>query len=329
MPLYLHQNSLDQYEPCLRLGLVNNMPEAAFTATERQFLSLLDKGSTGIAVSVSLFALPGMLPAGQEGRYQDLERLMDSELDGLVVTGREPLTADLRAEPYWDSFCVLLEWAQKHTISTLWSCLAAHAAVLQMDGIARQRREEKYYGVFPCRQTTPHALTVRMPADLRVPHSRWNGLPQQDLVTRGYEVLTCTGDGEVDLFIKEGESLFVFAQGHPEYDTDTLLREYRRDLGRYLRNESEVSQAIPASYFAISTEASLTRIRERANGSRTRAILAESLAVLAEASIENTWAASAECLYRNWLTFLAERSRLRERPPLMTNTVDAQPMIAL
>ena len=32
-----------------------------------------------------------------------------------------------------------------------------------------------------------------------------------------------------DLFIKQRKSLFVFLQGHPEYDPGSLLREYQRD----------------------------------------------------------------------------------------------------
>jgi homoserine O-succinyltransferase/O-acetyltransferase len=37
------------------------------------------------------------------------------------------------------------------------------------------------------------------------------------------------------MFVKYNRSLFVLLQGHPEYDSATLLREYRRDVGRFLR----------------------------------------------------------------------------------------------
>ena len=313
MSIHLHlplQQLRDFGEPRLRLGLVNNMPEAAFAATERQFLSLIEKVSAVTPVSVSLFALPGMLPAGQQRRYQTLSRLMESDLDGLVVTGREPLTSDLQAEPYWENFCLLLAWARKHTVSTLWSCLAAHAAVLHLDGIVRQRRKEKYFGVFACTQTAPHALTATIETNLWVPHSRWNGLRQEELVTKGYKVLRCTEQGEVDLFTKQTESLFVFAQGHPEYDSDTLLREYRRDLGRYARNESAVFPKVPASYFDAVSEARLAEIQERVEGNGLESALSATFAILDKATIQTTWAASAECLYRNWLALLGARVRV-------------------
>ena len=329
MPIHL-QLPLAQdgfHQPTLRLGLVNNAREAAFAGTEKQFLSLLEKASAGISISVSLFALPAMLPPGQEQRYQSLASLMSSELDGLIITGREPQTHDLRAESYWESFCVLLKWASRHTTSTLCSCLAAHAAALSLDGIVRQARAEKASGIFRCRQTAAHPLTARLPASLDVPHSRWNGLDPEQLRAKGYEILTSTEQGEADLFIKQADSLLVFTQGHPEYDTEALLREYRRDLGRSVRDHSGPFPAMPCSYFDSATEAALQSIQVP---SRPREmLLAESLAVLSSATVENTWAASAECLYREWLALLASRSRAHAHPPLLTNSGTASPRIAL
>ena len=45
----------------------------------------------------------------------------------------------------------LVDWAKDHTASTIWSCLAAHAAVLHSDGIERRALEHKLFGVFDCR----------------------------------------------------------------------------------------------------------------------------------------------------------------------------------
>jgi hypothetical protein len=134
---------------CITIGLVNNMAGAAFKATERQFLSLLDAASDGIPIHVSFYALPGMTPAEAGGthfasHYAGLDKLLDTHLDGLIVTGREPRMADLRDEPYWESFTQVLEWARTNTYSAVWSCLAAHAAVLHMDGRwpSQERREK-------------------------------------------------------------------------------------------------------------------------------------------------------------------------------------------
>src|SRR5260370_24091306 len=125
------------------LGLVNNMPDAALESTERQFLELLRAAAGDIPVRLRLFALPDV-PRTDAGRahlsagYANLDELWDSRLDGLIVTGTEPRAPELNDEPYWDSFVNLLQWAQLNTASTICSCLAAHAAVLHMDGVHRQ-----------------------------------------------------------------------------------------------------------------------------------------------------------------------------------------------
>ena len=54
--------------------------------------------------------------------------------------------------------------------------------------------------------------------------------------------------------MKQRESLFVFFQGHPEYDAVTLLLEYRRDVGRYLRRERDTYPPMPQGYFDEETE---------------------------------------------------------------------------
>ena len=133
----------------LTIGLINNMPDAAFRATERQFISLLDAASDDIPVRLKLYTLPGVPREGAcllhaEDHYFGIETMLNTHLDGLIVTGREPIAADLRDEPYWDSFTRVLEWARKNTYSTVWSCLAAHAAVLHMDGIGRSKSDDKH-----------------------------------------------------------------------------------------------------------------------------------------------------------------------------------------
>src|SRR5271170_5480036 len=77
---------------CLSIGLINNMPDAALTATENQFLSLLDSASGAVPVRLSLYALPGV-PRKDAGRrhirnfYSSVKSLRDKRLDGLIVTG--------------------------------------------------------------------------------------------------------------------------------------------------------------------------------------------------------------------------------------------------
>ena len=287
-------------EPSLTLGLVNNMGKSGFQASERQFVSLLQAASPGIDVHLLLFTFDG-----DDQRYRGIDALLHTDLDGLLITGREPVTPDLRDEFYWRDLTRVLDWARTHTRSTICSCLAAHAAVLHLDGIARRRRPHKLSGIFPCRRQARHLLTEGLPDPSSVPHSRWNGLDEDELTAHGYTALTRTEDGDVDAFVKQErqqDSLFVFFQGHPEYETDTLAREYRRDVIRYFRGQSDTYPEVPRNFFSQSTEAALRDLAGHDHAHR----FTEVMALLEEAPIDNTWREAAVTLYRNWLEFLCK-----------------------
>jgi len=292
----------------LDIGLINNMPDAALDATERQFRGLLDAAADGLAVRLTLYTLPEVprtdFGRHQVSRYADLDALWDRHHDGLIVTGTEPRAADLDDEPFWGSLTRVLEWAEHHTHSTVLSCLAAHAGILHFDGIARRALDDKRFGVFDCVRVSEHPLTAAAPGRLRMPHSRWNEIPEEALLRCGYRVLTRSEGGGVDSFVKQRGSLFVFFQGHPEYEAVTLLLEFRRDIGRFLRGERETYPPTPQGYFDQETVEALVALRERALLDRREALLAEFPLEMAAGKLTNTWRSTAESLYRNWLRYI-------------------------
>lgn len=306
---------LEKASKTLHIGLINNMPDAALEATERQFLSLLNSASEGFSIELSLYSLPG-IPRSEttvrriNGFYTSAEGLWDSRLDAMIVTGREPLTENLADEPYWENFTKLVRWAQSSTFSTVWSCLAAHAAVLYLDGIRRVRNGHKHSGIFECERVVEHSLVADGPFQFKLPHSRWNGLKEHDLNASGYRLLTRTADAGVDTFVKDGKSMFVFFQGHPEYDANALLLEYRRDVGRYVRGETGTYPLMPWNYFDRKTEAVLATLEQRAKIGPCAEILAEVSKILETAEIEDTWHSTAVRLYRNWLDITSARKKL-------------------
>lgn len=299
----------------IEIGIVNNMPDAALELTERQFIGLLAAASGKMQVRVRLFALP-QIGRGEFARrrllsdYAEIERLWDSKLDGLIVTGMEPAAGAMSDEPYWRVFTEVIDWAERHTTSSIWSCLAAHAVVLHRDGIERQTLATKCFGVYDCVKETDHPLLAGGTARSLVPHSRWNDVPADALVAAGYDILTRSPDMGADMFAKRGRSLFVLLQGHPEYDPTTLLREYRRDVGRFLRRECEGYPAPPRHYLDAASERSLEAFRRRALSTRNPELLEGFPAAAIVERLEHSWHASALRLYRNWLACLAAR---RER----------------
>jgi homoserine O-succinyltransferase len=297
----------------LTIGLVNNMPDAALAQTERQFRALIAAAVAPARARIRLFSLPGV-PRGEAVRvlmtnYMAFDSIARAGLDLLVVTGTEPRAGDLRAEPYWPALTWLLDWAQAEGVPMLLSCLAAHAAVLHADGIARVRLADKRFGVFAHTRVAAHPLTRGLPEHFVVPHSRWHEVPAAALAAAGWEVLTQSPVAGVDLFARRGRSLTLCCQGHPEYAPDTLAREYRRDVRRFLAGERADYPAPPQAVFAPATLAALADFRASALRRRDVALLAEWPKLPAEAAAPDAappWQAAAATVWRNLLADLRE-----------------------
>ena len=254
----------------LRIGLVNNMPDTALQATERQFTRLLQAAAGDRRIHLHCFSLPSVARSAQAkalmaGRYTDIADLGRLKLDGLIVTGAEPVAATLPEEPFWKDLTDVIDWAEGNTRSAIWSCLAAHAAVLHLDGIERQPLELKCSGVYDCHKVADDWLMKDIRSPLKVAHSRVNALRKADLADHGYQLLTEAPDAGVDIFAKRLRSHFVFFQGHPEYDALSLQREYLRDITRYLARQRNTFPAFPVGYFDAETEHKLAHYQKRAS----------------------------------------------------------------
>jgi homoserine O-succinyltransferase len=129
-------------------------------------------------------------------------------------------------------------------------------------------------------------------------------LRADQLAAEGYQVLTHTRDGGVDAFVKQDAGLMVFFQGHPEYEADTLMGEYRRDVARYLKGEMETYPSLPLHHFGEQTERDLREIEARAWASRQMKLLSDVCAALNSVQIHNTWRSAAVSIYRNWIEHL-------------------------
>lgn len=321
----------------LHIGLINNMPDGALQATERQFLKLLGSASDGIAVRLSLYAIPDV-PRAEWGQrrinrfYSSVENLWDTRLDGVIMTGTEPVAPELDEEPYWSTMTKVFEWAEHNTASAIWSCLAAHAAILHLDGVDRHRLNDKRFGVFRFSQASVHPLTAGAPSFLHVPHSRWNDIRETDLTDTGYRILTRTKTGAVDAFLKQRKSLFVFLQGHPEYEANTLLLEYRRDIGRYLRGERDTYPQIPEGYFDREAAQVMADLQEKAMSDRRQELLLDFPMALLEKRIKNRWHTAGSRMYHNWLEHLSAHKRASSKraryPKRRLNATAAFPLAA-
>jgi homoserine O-succinyltransferase len=297
----------------IRLAFINNMPDSALEDTEVQFMELIDAAAGDTPVRIKLFSLPNV-PRGDRGQqhlsrfYSGIDGLWNSRFDALIMTGTEPVHSDLRQEPYWHAMTDVLDWAERNTASTILSCLAAHAGVLHSDGVQRERLPDKQFGVFESDNVRDHELTRHALRPIRFPHSRWNEVREDALASAGYSVLTKSAMAGVDLFVKQKrKSLFVHFQGHPEYTAFTLLKEYRRDIKRFLRQERTTYPSIPQGYFDTASTKLLSEFRDVVLAHPREENLTFFPDALLLGALQNTWRASAICVYRNWLQHLASR----------------------
>jgi len=308
---------------CIEIALINNMPDAAFADTEFQFCELLAAAAGDIPVRIQLYSLPEICRGAQaqehmRGRYSDIRDLLNNRFDAVIITGTEPRQPDLRQEAYWQTLVEVLDWAEQNTTSTILSCLAAHASVLHSNGIERHLLDEKRFGVFDEKQVSQQAITADMPEVIRIPHSRWNELRDEDLVACGYVVLTKSKEAGVGSFAKRKRtSLFVYIQGHPEYGTQTLLKEYRRDIKRFLRQERETYPSLPHGYFGTLALKLLRDFREQALSDPREGILAAFPDSLIAETLQNGWHSTGAHVYGNWLRYVASRK------------ADASPFVAV
>ncbi|HTU32293.1 MAG TPA: homoserine O-succinyltransferase [Candidatus Acidoferrum sp.] len=303
----------------IRVAFINNMPDPALEDTELQFFDLLHAASGETPVSVTLFSLPGIERTGQahehvSASYSPITDLWRTRFDAAIITGTEPRQSNLRNEPYWTVLSGVFDWAAQNTSSTILSCLAAHAAVLHIDGIGRHRMAEKCAGVFDVQVASDHPLFEGMPGAYRIPHSRWNELREDELTAKGYTILTRSSDAGVDAFVKKTRnSVFLHFQGHPEYGAHTLLKEYRRDVKRFLRGERDDYPTMPRGYFNEAARHPLLAFQETAQQNRREELLETFPQEAVEAALERTWDLPSRLIYMNWLKYVSARKAERQR----------------
>ncbi len=318
--VYLSKHSLDAdygtgNADNITIAFVNNMPDAAVRSSERQFYGLLKAGAGGIELDLRGYVCLDV-PRSDIARqtflqnYRDIEELFDGPVDGLIVTGAEPRGASLPEEPFWPCLARLVDWAEQNTISAIWSCLAAHAAAFRLSGVARKPMPDKLSGLYECSKTISHLLTAETPQSWRVPHSRYNDLPAEELQESGFQPVTSIG-AWLDTFVNQNNSMFVFFQGHPEYEAESLLLEYMRDVKRFIEGHQESYPNAPVGYFSEQALAELEELRQRALKERKASNVTAISQLLHRQDLKNTWRPPSTAIFRNWLKYIAEEKRKR------------------
>ncbi len=293
----------------LHIGFLNMMPDRALKATERQFLKLVACGAQRNSVCIHPFTIDGLNRQAEASRYvsqayETFDQMKQRQLDGLILTGANPGNSEITAEEYWPYFEKVTHWADAHVPSVFCSCLASHAILKMVHGIERTRcKPDKRWGVFKhqvIRQQ--HPLMIDMPSEYDEPRSHVFEMTSNQLEPYGIEILASSPDADFGIATSEDGIKWVFLQGHPEYDTVSLLKEYKREIHRYQMKERTDYPGFPLNYLSESVCRELEIYRDRFLDALQRDL---ALPLFPEAeilpAIKNSWNAHAQILFRNWL----------------------------
>lgn len=312
----------------LHIGLLNMMPDAALAATERQFFRLVGDSNQITQFHMHPFTLPE-IARGPEARahidahYESFAEIHAAGLDALIITGANVRGEDLSHEPFWEPLQEVAAWAWENVTSTLCSCLATHAVMHFRHGQVRTARPDgKLWGVFPHRVMGAHPLTRGMNTVFSAPHSRFYQITPAQFVRSGATVLAA-GEHGAHIAVSADGLRTVFLQGHPEYDTVSLLKEYKREIGRYGREERADCPPLPQFYLPpVAAEV----LQAYARGVQPGAELAPFPEEQAAPLLENTWRDSARTLIGNWIGTVYQVTNMDRARPFMEGVDPRDPL---
>ncbi len=272
----------------LNVGLLNLMPTAAKEATEIQYFRLL--ANTPLQINPYLVYFDkhkSQSSADHLDRfYRRLSEIKDIGLDGLIITGANLEHYAFEDVYYWDEFKDLILWADAHVTSTIYGCWASHAGLYVHYGVERVTLGTKRLGIYSHRVHREHGsiLTQNMDDVVDIPYSRWTGIPSATVASiDDLQILVESENAGIHL-ISSRDGRRVFVQGHPEYERDTLKKEYERDL------KAGVDIHMPENYFPENNP---------------------------EREPRCTWIANAQVFYTNWINYIYQNTHYDPLKPLM------------
>ena len=254
-----------------------------------------------------LFRCPA-LPRGPEAQvyideyYTTFEELQKEGLDALIITGANVSNPRLELEPFWQPLTQVMEWAAERVTSVLCSCLATHSLMKFRYKIDRQLLPQKQWGVYSHRIAKPeHPLLYDINTRFDVPHSRYNTITHGQFENAGLSILIESPEAGVHMAVSPDQFRSIYFQGHPEYSTNSLLKEYKREVVRYLNDERD-SPPYPENYFPLDAQEIAGRYladaeRARQTGNPVPEFPEDAIAPL----LDNTWNDTGKAIFNNWL----------------------------
>ena len=256
----------------LQILLLNLMPTKI--DTEIQLSRLL--GNTPLHVELTLMHTSSHKSKNTSEEhllafYRSFDEICHNHYDGLIITGAPVEQMEFEEVEYWEELCRIMDWSVTHVHSTFHICWGAQAGLYHHFGVPKRPLDKKMFGIFPHKADYKRSILFRGFDDVfYVPHSRHTTIERADIeAVPELKILASSEQaGVFAISTRNGRQIFI--TGHPEYDAQTLNREYVRDV------KAGKPIEIPFHYFP--------------EDDPTREPLV-------------TWRSAANLLYSNWLNY--------------------------
>lgn len=246
----------------LEIAILNLMADKQ--TTERQLAQWL--GHTPLQIRLTFVSTDSYVYGVHAGRktkttsaehinkfYSAWSDVKDRKFDGLLVTGVNLLKANVTHEAIWPEITKIFDWSRTNVFSSMFICWAGFAALRYFHNIECHNGENKKLGVFDHQILSDRTeLLFGLPDRFPVPVGRWQCLHNNDLQKHSsLDIVSESLDGDPFLVAEtkasnDGFKHFphrVYMFNHPEYETNSIKKEYFRDLDAY------PNLPIPPNYF--------------------------------------------------------------------------------
>ncbi len=264
----------------LKIAVLNLMPEKI--KTETQIARVI--GATPLQVELTLLTT-GSYQAKTTAAdhmmrfYRTWETVADDKFDGLIITGAPVEEMPFEEVDYWPELAGIFDWARTNVTTCCNICWAGQAALYHHYGIPKYQLERKIFGVFEHRVTNRSSKIMHgFPDRFWVPVSRYTETHREDIEkVENLAIVACSDVAGLCL-IEDRALNQVHMFNHLEYDTDTLLNEYQRDV------EAGRDIQVPVDYFPDDDPAQPPL---------------------------NRWRGHGHLLYGNWVNMMYQRAPFR------------------
>ena len=297
--------------PDIHVAVLNLMPDTALRATDRQFARLVSSLGERANVWFHVFSM-GVEARGAAARehiathYESLEGIREHPVDALIVTGANPSYVDMTREAFWPGLFEVFSWADRAIHSKLCSCFATHAVFKLYWGVERVRLPQKMWGLYEHQIVNAHHLLADLEEPVIAPHSHYYDLSRDQFESVGATVLIESVEAGVHMAVQD-DFEFVFFQGHPEYDSISILKEYKREVWRFIMRLRSTYPNTPEHYFNDEALEVIEELRSRALYRADEDPIPDFPEESLGYGLENLWRSDGLAIYRNWLQKVLEK----------------------